>query len=226
MSLLFDFQELLGYQFDDEEILELALVHSSVSSKSEEEQKCRAFDRLEFLGDRVLNLIVAELLYKKFKKESEGALSHRYTSLVCFETCAAVAEKICLKEFLNTASKTNLDEMRILCDALEAILGAMYLDGGISPCKKFVKKHWNPYIEKEALPPNDPKSELQEIVQSRWKTLPIYEVVAKAGLDHMPIYKVSVEVDGIGKVIGSGNSKKEAEKEAAQKLLGKLKIRG
>lgn len=225
MAELFDFQEILCYQFDDVEILESALIHSSISAKNVDGKQYRDFDRLEFLGDRVLNLLVAELLYKKFSDESEGDLANRYTALVRFETCATIANEIKLQQFLKVASKTNFDDMRVLCDALEAVIGAMYLDGGINPCKKFVKKHWLKKLESEIKPPSDPKSELQEFVQSKWKTLPVYDVIEKTGLEHMPLYRVSVQVDGIGVAVGMGSSKKEAEKEAAQKLLSKIQSR-
>lgn len=223
-SPLQEFQELLGYYFDDEETLRQALTHSSLS-QIKDGTVYRSFDRLEFLGDRVLNLLVAELLYKEFQKESEGDLAHRYAGLVCFETCSLVAVEINLPQFLMVAPKTNLDDQRILCDALESILGAMFLDGGISPCRRFVRKHWKNRVKESVKPPEDPKSELQEWVQSKWKILPFYRVIEKSGTEHSPLFQVSVQVEGIGTAIGSGSSKKNAEKEAAQKLLTKLKAK-
>jgi ribonuclease-3 len=208
----------IGYSFKDVSLLVRALRHSSITKKIGN-QVDRSFDRLEFLGDRVLNLIVAEFLYKHFDAESEGDLAHRYSALVCYETCADIAYKIQLDKYLEVAIGTSFEDLRILCDALEAIVGAMYLDGGYEPCRAFVEVEWRDLFFSSLAPPSDPKSVLQELVQSQGGKLPEYAVIGKVGTEHNPIFSVSVHVPGWVPVTGSGQSKKAAEKEAASKLL-------
>ncbi|MDR0631103.1 MAG: ribonuclease III [Holosporales bacterium] len=208
----------LKYTFRDTSLLVRALRHSSVAPKVGN-QVDRSFDRLEFLGDRVLNLIVAEFLYKHFDKESEGDLAHRYSALVCSQTCADVARRVKIDEYLDVATGTSFDDLRILCDALEAVVAAMYLDGGYEPCKTFVERNWRDLFFSSIEPPSDPKSVLQELIQSKGCPLPEYVVMNKAGSDHSPTFTVSVTVPGWAPVTGVGQSKKAAEKEAASKLL-------
>lgn len=220
MKNFLNIQSKLDYSFKDIELLKAALRHSSLIKKdSRTFGSERSFDRLEFLGDRVLNLLVAELLYRHFIFESEGDLAHRYTALVCYETCAEVAKDISLDYFLEVAVGTTFDDLRILGDALEAILGAIYLDGGFQPCRRFVELHWKERVLKPSVPPQDPKSTLQEFAQSQGKDLPEYSVVDKSGSEHNPIYTVSVFVEGYPLVKGIGHSKKIAEKNAAENLL-------
>ncbi|MDR1598162.1 MAG: ribonuclease III [Holosporales bacterium] len=207
----------IHYSFRDKELLYAALSHSSVIASA---LVIRSFDRLEFLGDRVLNLLVAECLYKKFPTESEGDLAHRYTVLVCFETCADVAKRMQLDEFLDVAGGTSVDD-RILGDALEAMIGAMYIDGGLAPCQQFVETNWMDLFLQIA-PPHDPKSTLQEIVQSKGYPLPTYTVLEKSGDDHAPTFTVAVDVETWPTTVGSGPSKKIAEKDAASKLLAQM----
>lgn len=215
-----DIQRYLGYCFKDLKLLEKALRHSSLEPKFQHHHISeRSFDRLEFLGDRVLNLFVAEILYKHFDTESEGDLAHRYTALVCYETCAEIAYKIGIDRFLEVANGTTFNDLRILCDALEAVLGAMYLDGGEVPCRRFVEQHWREKILCPVRPPEDSKSALQELAQARGKGLPIYTVEDKRGSEHAPTFVVSVKVDDYPVVRGTGQSKKAAEKMAAAKLL-------
>jgi ribonuclease-3 len=213
-------QKNIGYKFKDESLLIRALRHSSVIKKNPATGYSeRDFDRLEFLGDRVLNVLVAELLYTTFPTEDEGSLSKRYIALVCYETCASVATSIKLEEFLEVAKGTSLEEMRILCDALEALLGAMYLDEGLHVCQKFVKDNWEQFILQPLSPPQDPKSKLQELAQAKGCALPEYTVLKKDGNEHSPSYTVSVTVKGWKHVTGVGQSKKAAEKNAATNLL-------
>ncbi|MDR2464261.1 MAG: ribonuclease III [Holosporales bacterium] len=213
-------QENIGYKFRNKSLLIMALCHSSVAKKDRSTGFYeRGFDRLEFLGDRVLNMSIAELLYTAFPTEDEGSLSKRYIALVCFETCARVAININLEEFLEVAKGTSLEELRILCDALEALLGAMYLDNGLHVCQEFVKNNWSQFLFQPIAPPQDPKSKLQELVQSKGYALPEYTVLKKDGQDHSPSYTVAVRVKGQPNIIGIGQSKKAAEKNAATKML-------
>lgn len=219
MRDLNEFQQNIGYHFRDLFLLRKALRHSSVTRRVSRSAARRSFDRLEFLGDRVLNLFVAEMLYKQFKTESEGDLAHRYTDLICYKTCSAVAYEVGLDRFLEVAAGTNFRELRILCDAVEAVLGAMYLDGGEAPCRKFVEQHWHEKILRPVRPPEDAKSTLQELVQAEGKPLPVYTIECKAGSEHTPVYTALVEVMGYPPAHGVGQSKKAAEKAAAVELL-------
>jgi ribonuclease-3 len=213
-----EIQEILGYHFKDTSLLVGALVHSSVATK----KRGNNFDRLEFVGDRVLNLIISELLYTNFKKENEGELGRRYTALVCFETCANIAKRLRIQDFLVATSLTGSNNLRVLCDAMEAILGAMYIDGGLQPCQLFVKNNWGELIHSS--PSRDSKTLLQEIVQERWKTLPVYKVISKEGSEHLPEYKILLTVEGLSEVVGTGSSRRTAEKAAAQILIDRLRI--
>jgi ribonuclease-3 len=222
MRDLSQLQAELGYAFQNKKLIECALRHSSVMKKVGKSVD-RSFDRLEFLGDRVLNLAVAEFLYRKFDNESEGDLAHRYAALVCFETCADIARKVHIDKYLEVAAGTFFDDLRILCDALEAVIGAMYLDGGYEPCQMFIEKNWHDLFFSAVAPPTDPKSTLQELVQSRGGQLPEYVVLEKTGNDHNPMFTVSVHASGWPHVTGIGQSKKSAEKDAASKLLDLIK---
>lgn len=212
-------QESMGYFFRDESLLKGALRHSSFPTKGGSKH---GFDRLEFLGDRVLNMLVARRLYESFLEESEGDLSHRYTALVCYETCAEVANEIDLGTYLEVAPGTTFEDFKILGDALEALLGAMFLDGGLEPCQVFVDRHWHDRLLAPVRPPQDAKSALQERVQALGKELPVYDVIDKRGSEHEPLFVVKVSVTGIGSAQGQGSSKKMAEKDAALHLLEQL----
>lgn len=218
-SPYWEFQETLGYFFRDEHLLQGALKHSSLLSKG---HTGHSFDRLEFLGDRVLNMLIARRLYESFLTESEGDLSHRYTALVCYETCVEIARQIGLDRYLEAAPGTIFADFKILGDAVEALLGAMFLDGGLEPCQVFVDAHWHERLLSPAHPPQDGKSALQERVQALGKPLPIYEVLGKSGTEHEPVYTVQVQVEGVPPAIGKGSSKKMAEKKAAEALLSVL----
>lgn len=224
MMNLLPLQKILQYFFNEPSLLEAALVHSSLIHQKVKEVEVppempeRSFDRLEFLGDRVLNLLVAELLYRHFPQESEGDLAKRFSALVCYETCADVAISIRLPGFLYVAVGTSFKDLRILCDALEAVLGAMYLDGGLAPCREFVKAHWIKRLQQE-VPPKESKTYLQECTQALGKPIPVYELREKSGSEHEPHYIVAVLVEGFPPVLGHGSSKKTAEKDAAGKFV-------
>jgi ribonuclease-3 len=220
MKVSKSFQNYVGYAFRDASLLTEALRHSSLHSTKSPEK--RHFDRLEFLGDRVLNLCIAEWLYAKFDQEPEGDLAHRHAFLVQAETCACVARNIHLEKELHVASGTDLTDYRVLGDAVEALIGAIYLDGGLIPSQDFVRKYWNPFIQSNAPPPRDPKSKLQEWAQEKWKEPPIYEMISKQGTEHRPVYKVRVKVAHLGPISGEGVSKKDAEKNAALSFLKKF----
>ena len=214
----------LGYEFKDESLLKTALTHRSKSSVNNE--------RLEFLGDAILGFIVAEVLYAHFKKATEGQLSRFRSSLVKKDTLADLAREFSLGDYLLLGSgelkSGGFRRDSILADAMEAIIGAIYLDGGIKPVKKFVKENLEEQINSlslEGTDNKDPKTSLQEFLQGRHLELPKYEVIATTGDDHSQNFEVSCTVEVVDEpVIGVGTSRRRAEQAAAQLMLEKLGI--
>ena len=180
--------------------------------------KRAGYERLEFLGDRVLGVVVAEMLYEMFPKEKEGEMARRFVALTREETLAVIAEQIGLPALL----KTNEEQLRhnpsVLSDVCEAVIAALYLDKGLDAVKEMMKPLWTPFILADTCAPQDSKSALQEWSQSRYKTLPIYTLKDKTGPDHQPVFTVLVQV-GKKSAIGSGVSKKAAEQNAAETFL-------
>ena len=180
--------------------------------------KAAAYERLEFLGDRVIGLIVAEMLYKAYPDEKEGALAKRFVVLTREETLAEIAHLWRLNKVVKTKDAELRENNSILSDVCEAVLGALYLDQGLEAVKKLVVPVWTPLMEANVQAPQDPKSACQEWAQRKFKCLPIYQMVAQLGSEHEPVFKVQVQVGKLS-AFGVGHSKKEAEKEAAQSLL-------
>lgn len=210
----------IEYKFKDKKNLESALTHSSM-------QHCSANnERLEFLGDRVLGLVVADMLFKTFPDEKEGMLAKRHTALVKQDALYSVANKIKLEEDIKLSSgetKTGGRKKKtILADAVEALIGAIYSDGGYQASYLFIEKFWAETLEEQISPPEDVKSKLQEWAQARKLSIPSYKIVGKSGLDHSPEFEVEVFVETLGSVAAKANSKKKAEKLAAEKLLEKI----
>lgn len=212
-------QEKLGYFFEREDLLTLALTHSSAQDSDAD------YERLEFLGDRVLGLISAEILYAKFPNEPEGDLSRRHTALVRGETLARAARGLNLGEhlILSAAERQSggADNDNILSDVMEAIIGAMYLDGGLESARSMLTPFINADLEAMAAPPRDPKTALQEYSQSLKHGLPEYTVLSRTGPDHAPVFVIRVAIPGHA-ATGEGNSKRAAEKAAANALLAQL----
>lgn len=210
----------LRYQFRQSSLLARALVHRSAASSD-----TASYERLEFLGDRVLGLVVAETLYRRFPSEAEGSLARRHTALVRKEALARVARAIGLGNWI-TMSRGEEDaggreNAAILADVCEAVLGAVYLDGGLAPAKAFIESQWSVIMEEDTAPPKDAKTALQEWAQQRGKPLPVYETVGSQGPDHNPVFTVQVTVQGLPAVRASGSSKRVAAQAAAQELLNK-----
>ena len=180
--------------------------------------KAAAYERLEFLGDRVLGLVVAELLYKAHPQEKEGALAKRFVALTCEKTLAEVAHLWGLTKLVKTTEKELRENDSILSDVCEAVLGAMYLDQGLEAAKKNMLPVWTPLMESNLQAPQDPKSACQEWAQRKFKCLPTYKMVEQMGSEHEPVFKVQIKVGKLT-AFGVGHNKKEAEKEAAQNLL-------
>ena len=221
MSAVFDhLQERIGYRFRDITLLEAALTHASVQKKKVNNE------RLEFLGDRVLGLAVAEMLYRSFPQEREGALAKRLTGLVQQSALAQVAEKISLAEHVKMSSGEKkaggLKKDTILSDAVEALVAAIYLDGGLAAAFSFVDRFWSNMQAVETGPPEDPKTLLQEWAQARALPLPEYAVTSREGNAHEPLFTVKVTLKDRGSAAASGRTKRAAEKEAALRLLEKI----
>lgn len=183
--------------------------------------KKAGYERLEFLGDRVVGLVVAEMLYTLFPTENEGEMAKRFVALTCEEALADIARKLNLSEFLKTNETELCTNNSILSDVVEALMAALYLDQGLDAVKAFMKPLWFALIKEEKQVPQDPKSALQEWAQQKYKELPTYIVVDQVGADHAPHFTVEVNV---AKYVakGEGTSKKQAEKQAALNLLKKV----
>lgn len=181
-----------------------------------------AYEQLEFLGDRVLGLIVAEMLYRHFKYENEGDWAMRFTLLVREETLAYLAKQINLSSYLITKDEGLRDNDSILADVMEAIIAAIYLDQGLDKAKLFVESLWTPLLDRSHETIKDAKSALQEWSQLHTQTLPKYELISRTGPDHAPFFIVSVMIDKYGSATGEGTSKKEAMQHAAKQLLNTL----
>ena len=216
-----DIAGLLGHDFRDPDLLEQALIHRSSSGG-----EGMGYERLEFLGDRVLALVVADRLLTAFPEEDEGALAKRYTALVRRETLAVVAREVGLGPHIRLSRGEDLAGGRendaILSDVCEAVIAAIYLDGGIDAARGFIDRHWTTRLEETPQPPQDAKTALQEWAQGRGLALPDYRVVKQTGPDHAPTFKITVLIDGHEAVEGIGPTKRAAEQEAAERLLQDL----
>jgi ribonuclease-3 len=209
-------EKAIGYVFEDAKLLEAALTHASLQKKEGD------YERLEFLGDRVLGLVVAAMLYRAFPRESEGDLAKRHTALVQQKTLVDVALTLDLPSHLRLSSGEKkaggLHKDTILSDAVEALIGAVYLDGGYARAETLVERLWK---EKTAAasPPEDAKTQLQEWAQARGLPLPEYRVLSRSGSDHAPSFEVGVEVEGFILISAKASSKRQAEKDAAALML-------
>lgn len=207
----------LNYDFKNKELLELALTQSGVNADNNNE-------RLEFIGDRVLGLSVAGLLYDMYPNESEGELARRHAMLVSTETLGNVARQFELDKLVKHGHMTAGRIQHILANAMEAILGAIYLDGGFDAAQNVIVGIWRNLAAQDVVAPKDPKTTLQELVQrSDDGNLPVYEYLDASGASHNPVFNVRVTAMGQS-AIGKGSSKKAASVDAAQKLLKILAI--
>jgi len=226
MSVDHDLYAVLGHRFSQPGLLTQALTHPSIDQGRRNRRRSADYERLEFLGDRVLGLVVAEMLYHRYPDEPEGALARRFTALVRGETVARVAETIGLGAHLAMARGDDEAGGRanpgILADACEAVIGALFADAGFEVAAAFVRSRWIGLMEETAAPPKDAKTALQEWAQGRGKALPAYRVEGSEGPPHEPIFLVSVSVEGLAAATGRGPSKRVAEQAAAAALLKKV----
>lgn len=212
---------LIGHDFARPALLVEALTHPSAANDSQP-----SFERLEFLGDRVLGVVVAEMLMAAFPDESEGDLTRRFHALARKEAARDVAIDLGLGRFLRVARGE--DAMRrhgpAVADAMEAVIAAIYLDGGLDAARRFVQRLWTPVMERSAEPPRDAKTALQVYAQQRGLALPVYREVTRSGPAHDPVFVMEVVVDGGAPVQGQGTSKRAAEQGAAAALLADLGV--
>ncbi|MBB4631146.1 ribonuclease III [Sphingosinicella soli] len=206
----------LGHEFADPKLLESALTHGG--------GRKRNYERLEFLGDRVLGCVVAAWLYHRFD-ETEGELARRFAALVDKGTCAEVARAIGVPAIIRmepAARQAGVHRSdNVLGDICEALIGALYVDGGLPVAEAFIRAQWAAHVDRRSTAPRDPKSALQEWAQGQRLPIPVYEVVERSGPDHAPSFRVRVTVRGYAPADADGSSKQEAEKQAAIALLAR-----
>jgi ribonuclease-3 len=222
-------EERIGHVFADPALLRDALTHPSLAAAHHGRRRAHGaspYERLEFLGDRVVGLAVAEMLWRRFPDEPEGDLSRRFTALVSQEPMAEIARELGLDTALILCAGTEKDNGRsnpsILADACEATIGALFADAGFATARALVETLWTPRIEKAVAPPRDAKTALQEWAQGRGLPLPAYDVVAQEGPSHAPTFRVRVSVKDTGAEEAEGASKRHAERAAAERLLSRI----
>lgn len=213
-----ELEKLIGYEFQNKLLLKASMTHSSAGHDVN-------YERLEFLGDRVLGLVVSEILYEKFTDEAEGDLAKRLASLVQGSWLAKVAAEIHLGDYMGFSDAEREsgggENENILADAMEALIGALYLDSGLPTCKKFIETFWGDAFYEMKKPPQHPKTALQEWAQGKGLSLPTYKIVGQSGPDHAPVFDVALDVPGYKTLVASGRSRQVAEKEAAKIFIEK-----
>ena len=213
-------EKFLKTKFKNKSLLMFALTHKSANQKNNNE-------KLEFLGDRVLGLVLSKKLFDLYPNENEGVLDKRFASLVKKKTCSDVAWSLGIQDYIiiadNKRKITKKDE-KILSDCCEALIGSIYVDRGYDFAKEFILKIWKKNIDRSDITILDPKTKLQEHSLKLYKKLPEYRLISSSGPKHNPIYKISVSITKSRKFIGTGKSKQQAEQDSAAKLLKDKKI--
>jgi ribonuclease III len=211
----------IGYTFADKALLDRSLTH--ISALAIKSSRSGSYQRLEFLGDHVLGLVVSDMLFRAFPKADEGELSRRLADLVRTETCADVARAIDLGEVIklgtSEVSSGGRQRTAILADVCEALIGAVFVDGGYAPAAALVERLWSERMRTPARPLRDPKTVLQEWAQARGLPTPSYREVSRTGPHHDPEFKVMVELPELPPAEGIGRSKRAAEQAAAGAML-------
>jgi len=209
----------LGHEPKDLSLFELALTHKSVGGNQD-------YERLEFLGDRVLGHVMARSLYDRHPTEPEGYLSRRYNVLVARETCADIGRELGVPELVRLGKQAREDGAKqsdnVVGDVVESLIGALLIDGGLEAAERWVQRVWGPHLDEQRKAPHHPKSALQELAAAKGRKSPVYEVVSRTGAAHSPIFTVKVSVPGLGEATATGTSKQDAETDAAEALLEKL----
>jgi ribonuclease-3 len=221
-----DLARRLGYDFKQPDLLNRAVTHSSMLANAVGGTAEKSYERLEFLGDRVLGLVAADMLIEAFPDENEGQLARRHVALVRQEALARVAQEIELGSYLNLARSEEESGGRnnpaTLADACEAVIGALYMDGGLETAARFIRSAWRAMLTETPTPPKDAKTALQEWVQGRGWPLPSYREISREGPDHGPVFTVEVTIQGFDPVNGQGGSKRAAEQRAAEEMMKKV----
>ncbi|MEO1066209.1 MAG: ribonuclease III [Pseudomonadota bacterium] len=216
------FEKKLGYTFQDPELLTRALTHSSHLTHGVLSATA-SYQRLEFMGDRVLAFVIADMLYDAFPHAEEGELARRLTGLVRNETCADVAEDCDMGAYIRLgegeAAAGGRKKAAILGDVCEAVIAAIYYDGGMEPARAFITRHWKERMMTWSKPLRDPKTTLQEWAHGRKLETPAYREVSRSGPDHALNFVVEVTVGGREPQTGTGSSKREAQQKAASAML-------
>ena len=213
----------IGHTFADRDLLRTALTHASASSKDRS-----SYQRFEFLGDRVLGLVISEMLLEMYPKANEGELSHRLAELVRKEACAEVATALDLGGGIKfgggRAQRMSLVTINVLGDVCEAVIGAIFLDGGLEAARRFIAANWHDRILAWPGSHRNAKVTLQEWAQSKGLQVPDYEIVAKSGPDHEPHFEVEASVQTLAPTRGAGRTRREAEQAAAAALLVRERV--
>ena len=218
--LLDQFEKKINYKFNNQSLLIEALTHSSSSISSSPN-----YERLEFLGDRVLGLILAEYFFKLFPEVNEGCLNDYYQKYANQDFLAECAQNLNISDFIQTQKGDNLyNNKSILSDVVESLIGAIYIDSNINECRDFIEKKILNMVSKSSPPLRHSKSLLQELCLKKYKELPKYSMINKSGPDHNPVFTVSVSINEDNFKLGEGSSLRIAEEIAASKLLGFLNI--
>tara|TARA_B100000579_G_C22828448_1_gene854572 strand:- start:1129 stop:1794 length:666 start_codon:yes stop_codon:yes gene_type:complete len=215
---LFKLQKKLNLNFKNLELLERALTHKSYDSINN-------YEKLEFLGDRVLGLVISKKLLELYPEEREGVLDKKLASLVNKNSCFKIFNSLEIHEFIliGNTKKKNLIENKIISDCSESIIGAVYLDKGFDYVEKFILRLWQNLIISSNITIVDAKTRLQEYSLKKFKTLPIYKVISNTGPRHKPKFKVGVKLKNTKLILAVGSSKKSAEQSAADECLKNLK---
>ena len=205
--------------FKDKNLLIKSLTHKSYSKEIN-------YEKLEFLGDRVLGLVIAKKLLEIYPDEKEGVLDKKYASLVNKKTCLQIAKKINLDKYiltLDVRKKNNILENKVLSDCCEALIGSIYLDKGFNSVERFILELWSDNIKDSIITQVDAKTKLQELSLKRFKKLPVYKLISNTGPRHKPLFKVGVKLINTEFFLAEGNSKKDAEQNAAILCLESIK---
>ena len=215
-----DLEKIINYNFKDNNLLNLSITHKSFDNLNNNE-------KLEFLGDRVLGLIISKKLIEIYPNEKEGIIDKKYANLVNKKTCSNIAKTIDINKFMylgDTHKDFRRSADKIMSDCLEALIGAIYLDSGIKNAELFILKFWKKYLENSTITLIDAKTQLQEYSLKNYKELPKYTFYKRTGPQHRPMFKTEVHIPNSKKTFGIGTSKKNAQQNAANKLLQVLKI--
>ena len=213
-------EQKINIKFKDQDLLKKALIHKSHNNIYNNE-------KLEILGDRVLGLVLAKALLKIYPEEKEGVIDKKFANLVNKKTCLLIAKKIELKKYITTGNSykgLGRSEDKIIGDGLEALLGAVFLDQNIMVVEKLILNLWDDFLDQSSITKIDAKTQLQEHSLKKYKSLPVYKINKQSGPQHSPVFKVEVQIKSSKKYFASGTSKKDAQQNAAQKLLTDLKI--